>query len=204
MRMIFMKKKLWNVVLIVISGLVALGMLLFEKEIQLSRVLQLLGIVPIMLIPQVLRKLFSLKTPKILETVYLIFIFLAYFCGIALGWYESVPYFDKLVHFLSGFVSAMLGVYILVQSKQYSKKTWFNALFIVMMSLSVAGLWEFFEFTCDSIFGRDAQKVLTTGVTDTMQDMIVAFLASLLFITTYCFETWNKKKGIVIKLIERM
>ncbi len=197
-------KKNWNYGLIFVVGVVALGMLIFEKDITITRTLQLLGIVPIMLVPQLLRWLFHLNVPKVFETTYLIFVFLAYFLGVALSWYGSVPYYDKLVHFLSGFVSSMFGVYLLVHMKEYSKNPWFNALFIVMMSLSIAGLWEFFEFNCDAIFKRDAQRVIATGVTDTMQDMICAFLASLLFITTYLWETWNKKKGVVVNLIKRM
>ena len=67
-----------------------------------------------------------------------------------------------------------------------------------------ASFWEFFEFISDNIFGKDAQNVLTTGVNDTMMDMILASLGSLTFVITYIFEEFNNKKLIVKNFIEQL
>ena len=50
-----------------------------------------------------------------------------------------------------------------------------------------------FEFTANILFGGDAQKVASTGVTDTMMDIIVAFLGSVLYSIAYLFFN-NKRK----------
>ena len=56
----------------------------------------------------------------------------------------------------------------------------------------------------DCIFGKDAQNVLTTGVNDTMMDMILASLGSLTFVITYIFEEFNNKKLIVKNFVEQL
>ena len=47
-------------------------------------------------------------------------------------------------------------------------------------------------------------NVLTTGVNDTMMDMILASLGSLTFVITYIFEEFNNKKLIVKNFIEQL
>ena len=58
------------------------------------------------------------------------------------------------------------------------------------------------EFTCDNLFGKDAQNVLTTGVDDTMWDMIVAFIGSILVSILYIIEVKTHKKILVTKLVK--
>ena len=54
-----------------------------------------------------------------------------------------------------------------------------------------AGLWETFEFVCNILFGGDAQRVVATGVNDTMLDMIVAFIGASLFSLGYYLKEKN-------------
>ena len=68
----------------------------------------------------------------------------------------------------------------------------------------VAGIWEIFEFTCDKLFNKDAQHVLTTGVNDTMKDMIVAILGTSSMAIIYLFEQTNKLKLLITKFIEQV
>ena len=81
-------------------------------------------------------------------------------------------------------------------------KMYINVLFVLGITFMVAGLWEIFEFTTDNIFSKDAQKVLTTGVTDTMKDIVSAFLGSLIIIISYIYEKVNKTKLFIINFIK--
>ena len=54
-----------------------------------------------------------------------------------------------------------------------------------------AVLWEIFEYISDYIFDGNAQRVLETGINDTMQDMIAALLGLL-----FCNSIYGKKKAI--------
>lgn len=59
---------------------------------------------------------------------------------------------------------------------------------MILITLSVAVLWECTEFTIDKLLGTDTQKVLTTGVNDTMKDMICALLGAILYIVYYVYD----------------
>ena len=89
--------------------------------------------------------------------------------------------------------------------KKYDKKSIiFNILFILGISFIVACAWEIFEFASDKIFGKDAQNVLTTGVDDTMKDMIVAVLGTILYCILYSYEEKENKKIIIKKFIKNI
>ena len=48
--------------------------------------------------------------------------------------------------------------------------------------MAVAGLWEIGEYILSKITLRDMQNVASTGVADSMQDMIVCLLGTLLLL----------------------
>ena len=58
-------------------------------------------------------------------------------------------------------------------------------MFVITFTLSVACLWECFEYVSDLILKGDAQHVLDTGINDTMQDMICALLACIIYNVIY-------------------
>ncbi len=105
---------------------------------------------------------------------------MAHYLGVIEKFYGQFIYFDKIVHTLSGVLSAN-AAYLFLKAKN-NKDILLNIIFIVSFTFLCAGLWEIFEFTCDIFFSGDAQKVATTGVDDTMWDIIVAFIGALIFI----------------------
>ncbi len=52
-------------------------------------------------------------------------------------------------------------------------------LFVFFGSMGVAGLWEISEYCLAPLVGRDLQHVATSGVGDSMQDMIVCLIGTL-------------------------
>lgn len=86
-----------------------------------------ISIIPVMLVPFVVRKLFKLKLTPTLERIYLIFAFCAHFFGSILNFYDIINHYDTLVHFSSGIASSFLVLYLLINFKKYSnKKVLFN------------------------------------------------------------------------------
>ncbi len=162
-----------------------------------------LSVIPIIFAPLLIEKIFSIKINTYLSTIYVIFITLAHFLGSIVDLYHEIYWYDSFTHFLSGIVVSFFATYLLVVFKKYDKKSIiFNILFIFGISFLVAGLWEMFEFTSDKLFGKDAQNVLTTGVDDTMKDMIVAFLGTLLYVVLYIYEEANKRTVVIKKFID--
>lgn len=172
---------------------------------QLYKVLICLSIIPVMLVPKIIKKLFNITLTPTTEFIYLLFVFVAHFLGSIVNFYHTINNYDKLIHLLSGIVSAFFAVLVLVSLKKYDKKSvLFNVLFILAFVLMIATFWEFFEYFSDKIFGKDAQNVLTTGVGDTMSDMISAFLGCTLFNIMYAFEETTNNQIIIKKFIKEI
>ena len=60
----------------------------------------------------------------------------------------------------------------------------------------IASFWEFFKFLSDKVLKGDTQWVLLTGVDDTMTDMLIAFLSSVIFSVFYYIGSITNKKFI--------
>lgn len=162
------------------------------------------AIIPVLLGPWLIKKIFKYEMCELLKCCYYLFAFLGLLLGSVLKFYQLVPGFDKFVHFLSGIISAVVALIFLKYSKTNTKSTpiWFQILFIICFALAVASIWEFFEFFCDKLTGGDCQYVMKTGVDDTMEDMLVAFIGSILF-SVYYYYQMIKAKHNQIKKIEK-
>jgi Predicted membrane protein len=113
------------------------------------------------------------------EMIYLVFIFVSLILGIDLELYRSVPYMDKVVHTTSGVLSAVAGVFVLKHFDLLGSNNRFQIFFIICFSMSVAAAWEIFEFTSDRLLGTKMQNLVSTGVGDTMFDMVCATLGAI-------------------------
>lgn len=136
--------------------------------------------------PYIFNKIFKYKLSDGFIFVWLVFIFLAHYMGVTAEFYNEWPLFDKVTHTMSGVLTAYIA--ILMLNKLNYKNKWFNVLFIISFSWLCAGLWETFEFTCDNLFNGDAQKVVQTGVDDTMGDMLVAFFGAIFVSILYLLK----------------
>lgn len=143
----------------------------------------------LVIIPKLLKQ--KINFTDTMEFIFLCFVFLAGVVGSVLKLYELVYWYDSFTHLLSGILTAYLGVIILKRIKKYDNKI-FNVMFLICFTLAVAACWEIFEFTSDSLLGLDAQRVIETGVTDTMKDIICALLGSIIFILGNKLKTIDK------------
>jgi len=164
-----------------------------------------LAIIPVMLVPLILKKLFKFNLNPTIEFIYLIFVFFAHFLGSIVDLYHTINNYDKIMHLISGIVTAFFGLYILINFRKYDQKSIiFNVLFIIAFVLMIASFWEFFEYFSDMLFNQDAQNVLTTGINDTMKDMVAAFIGSLLFNIMYVYEEKTKSSILIMKFIKEV
>lgn len=168
------------------------------KERDLYQFLIVITVVPVTLFPYLIQRIGKVRIPNMLESLYMIFIFLAYFLGSIMKFYGKISFYDLLVHFISGILSSMVAYYLY---KVYNRKggNLFTVIFFVLgMTALIAVSWEIFEFVCDKIFKKNAQHVIESGVDDTMTDMIVALVGAILYNLLYILYT-VKKKGVLMK-----
>lgn len=143
--------------------------------------------VPIVLcLPKIFKILAGLKTDACFEFVYIVYIFLAQVLSGCFGLYSVTSFYDKSMHLLSGVLSAAFALVLLRSFSLESTKTAFKVIFFIAITLSVAALWEFFEFFGDTLFHRNAQRI-QTGVADTMFDMICTFAGGGIYSIGYTF-----------------
>lgn len=180
--------KKFNTFLIIITICFSLIYLIINvNSLTLSQILVILSIIPVLLLVRIIRKIFKLKIDDNLELTYIIFVIFAQLIGSVLQVYSILDYYDKFVHFLSGTLTSIFAITILNNTKLKNRTIVIDIIFIFSFTLAIASLWEFFEFISDLIFKGNAQNV-ETGVTDTMLDMILAFISSIIFSIIYYFK----------------
>lgn len=181
-----------NCLLLIIILILSCITVLNELDRGIVIVLKDASIILTATIPFIFNKIFNRKLSDGFIFTYLIFIFLAHYLGVICECYNKWSGFDKLTHTMSGVLTAYVAALLIPKDN----KAWFNILFILAFSSMIAFLWETFEFTCNLLVGGDAQRVVETGVTDTMLDMIVAFVGASLFSLIYYLKEarkWKKK-----------
>ncbi|MDD3340944.1 MAG: DUF2238 domain-containing protein [Bacilli bacterium] len=168
-----------------------------------DRLLVAFTVIPILLGPYLIQKIFHYEMKEPLKFIYYLFTFCCVILGSVLNLYNlpQTRGFDKFTHFISGFLTSLVALLVLKKAQLKNKKTWFIVVFIILFSTAVAGIWEYFEFFCDKITGGDTQHVLDSGIQDTMLDMLVATGASILF-SIYYIYSYKKAKVNHIKKIE--
>lgn len=160
-------------------------------------------------VPFVLYRLLRLRPVYLLEIVFDLFVLAAVPFASLFGGYEFVPYWDKILHFLSGFLFAALGTVVYFSMKPghaLEKKDAFNAaLYTWMFAMMSAVLWEIWEFIV-SFTGADPQQVAATGVGDTMGDIIVCTIGGLITgLSCYQYLRHQGEKrhvGLMMRLVE--
>lgn len=189
-----------NISLILIA-LIGTLYFVFIRDNNIVLILKDISIIVTISALYIIQKLFKIKISEGINLIYIIFIFMAHFLGVICELYNYIYWFDKFVHFLSGIVTAFVAIYLLVKFKK-DKNMFFDILVIVSLTLSVAAFWEIFEYLSSFYFHMDPQKVFTTGVSDTMGDIIVAFLGSVLVSISYYFENKYNYKLLIKKFIK--
>ncbi len=188
-----------NILLILIAVIGSICIVI-NKDQNFVLVLKDLSIIVTISALYLIQKIFKIKIDDGINFIYILFIFTAHFLGVTVELYNKIYWFDKFTHFLSGIVSAFGSIFIIVKSKKNGNLK-FDILFIIAMTLMVASLWEMFEYTSSCLFDVDPQRVKLTGVSDTMQDIIVAFLGGVIVSVCYYFEHRDNHNLLIKKFI---
>lgn len=142
---------------------------------------QNLSFVAVSLVPLAFLLIFRFRVAWPMKIVLYLFDFLGMYLANACNFYQLIPNFDKILHYLSGPIVFFCGMYIVALLKKDGE--WSDlgiASFCVLFQTAVGGLWEIIEYTVDVLLRNDSQIYVTSGVVDTMTDMIAMASGSLL------------------------
>jgi hypothetical protein len=128
--------------------------------------------------PAILARDFSVKLPIIFDLAITVSVFL-HVIGGYVDFYEFVPGYDNVTHFISSMTVSLIGLtllYIIVFHFENTRlPPLFFGIFTVMFAMSMGVIWEFLEWGFDLAFKTELQR----GLQDTMRDFMFDTLAGL-------------------------
>ena len=129
-------------------------------------------------IPRFVEKKFKIDIPTLMEGIIFVFIFCAQILGELECYYIHFPYWDTMLHTVSGFLFAAVGFSLIdIINRDSRIKFHLSPLYVSIVafcfSMTVGVFWEFFEFSADMLLKFDMQK-----------DTIINSFSSVLFDTT--------------------
>lgn len=94
-------------------------------------------------------------------------------------------YYDRLGHFMQGFVPAIVARELLMRWKVVRHGAWMSLL-VVAIALAISAAYELFEWTAAIIGGSAADAFLGTqgDVWDTQKDMLLALIGAVVALLT--------------------
>jgi len=146
--------------------------------------------------PSIIEKRFKIEIPDFMESIFLVFIIAAQFFGEIAAFFVRVSWWDDVLHTTSGFLIAIVGFSILNSANKDSNKVMtlkpiFISIFVFCFSMTVAILWEFLEFSIDSLFSSSNMMRTVNSetlvpleglaaVSDTIHDLFLASISSII------------------------
>ena len=114
-------------------------------------------------VPKIIDKKFKIDLPDALEITIYLFVFAAEILGEINEYYLTVPWWDDLLHTVSGFVLAGVGIFFIdLLNKKNDIHFSLAPLYVVLasfcFSMCILVFWEFFEYGSDLYFKTDVQK----------------------------------------------
>ncbi len=133
----------------------------------------------IAIIPSIIERTYKVHLPWEMDLLISLIIYLHTFCGEILYFYEKIPVWDDILHFMGTAVIAILA-FMVVYTFHFTGKLRltlpFIFLFTFVFALAIGAIWEIMEFGIDQIFGRNTQH---SSLNDTMWDLIADFMGGL-------------------------
>ncbi len=134
-------------------------------------------------LPSLVERRLKIDIPNVLEVIILVFIFAAEILGEISSYYVRYPGWDTALHTTTGFLAAAVGFSLVDLLNRTSDKIELSPFYLAFVafcfSMTVACIWEFFEFFADQFFMTDMQKdyiiksINTVALDPTMSNKVV-------------------------------
>lgn len=138
--------------------------------------------------------------PRYLIILVCLHLILSADAGTAMGLYDRISWWDLMIHGFFGYLGCAFSYYLYFYFEKQAPKPLHYIVF-VLLTLSLAGLWEIYEFVADLVFHSDMQCVadaLAKGIsplTDTITDMMIAIVGAVLFyVALFVKKQLSKRK----------
>lgn len=156
----------------------------------------LLTILTVLVICFLFNKTF-IKKSKFTYYCILAFVFSSMYVGNILEIYRVIPFYDKVLHLISGILIGFIGFIIFMNFNKDNINNinkGFLLIFTMSFFIALAGIWEIWEFTTDQLFGFNSQNA---SLIDTMMDIICGTLGGIISLVPVIFYLKNKKSKFI-------
>ena len=155
-------------------------------------------------IPYFLEKRFSIHTPYLLRTSFILFMFCTLILGEIADLYNTFWWWDIVLHSVSSAGITVIGfilMTVIYRDRDLKSAPLLTSFLVFSFSMSLAVLWEVYEFTIDFFF--ETETAMQINNTDTMTDLIVAIIGSLV-VCFYGYQYIKRQSGrtLIAKTIE--
>lgn len=162
-------------------------------------------------LPDYIEKWRHIHFPQQLELLLILFMYAGVYLSARFDMYYRVFWWDDLLHTISGVMIGFIG-FLIVYKINHKYSVDFNpfliAVFAFTFSVTIAVLWEIFEFLMDVYWGTAMQKwdlpeetsligrpYQGSGLRDTMSDLILGSAGALVssFISYFLYKNEKRK-----------
>ncbi|MBM4113294.1 MAG: hypothetical protein FJ253_07955, partial [Phycisphaerae bacterium] len=176
--------RLTSVVTLVVQVWLALGLIVFVVRRDWENVFLTLLVIALIVVPAFLVRRWRIHVPAEFQLTAVAFVFLSLYLGSASDYYESFWWWDIVLHIGSGFLFGIVGwivLYLLLQTDRLPRAVGpaLVSVFAVTFAVTLGVLWEIFEYMVDTLFPSVNMMSNETGVSDTMQDLMVDLLGAM-------------------------
>ena len=114
-------------------------------------------------LPSIIERKLEMRLPTALEITVVVFIFASEILGEIACFYVTVPFWDKAMHTVSGFIYAAVGYSMAdILNRDHRISFQLSPVFLAVVafcfSMTIGALWEIFEFSVDVLLNKDMQK----------------------------------------------
>lgn len=131
-------------------------------------------------IPYFLERQYAIHTPYLLRTCFVLFMFSTLILGEIADLYNTFWWWDIVLHSVSSAGITLIGfilMSVIYRDRDLMSSPLLTSFLVFSFAMALAVLWEVYEFFIDLFFETETSMQLSN--TDTMTDLIVAILGSL-------------------------
>lgn len=171
-------ERLYRNLTLVIQAWLVVGFIVFLLKGDWENAFLTLAVIGLIVVPSFVLRRHRIYIPPEFQLIAAAFIFLSFFLGSARDFYYRFWWWDMVLHTTSGVLLGIVGwimLFILNQTDHIPRgmKPGFVCFFAVTFAAFLGVVWEIFEFAVDYFWPQVNMMSHETGVTDTMQDLIV-------------------------------
>ena len=161
----------------------------------------------VFLAPFLIELIFRRRLSNAVLLIFNVFAFLSGFLGCVLNFYDKYIWFDIVIHVIFGYLSAFVGLFLILNLEKGKSKILTTLLFCLFAVFALELVWELLEWGMSNIFNMHVQGEIVPGtnaplVTDTMIDILCNFSGGIIFAIHYLIGKCTKCK-LGIEYMER-